>query len=127
MILSFTMSRPVVSRSNTIRGLVRFNFITSSIYYYILLIRKGCLDEPSSLFVKEHWHDEHEDVLVFWLLSWYNDTSTARISQVEDNLIAVQITQDFHQAATLETDADAGTAIFASQNFLGRSREVDVF
>ena len=35
--------------------------------------------------------------------SWYNDTGTARISQVEDNLIAVQITQDFHQAATLET------------------------
>ena len=93
----------------------------------ILLIGKGCLDEPSSLFVKEHWHDEHEDVLVFWLLSWYNDTGTARISQVEDNLIADQNTQDFTQAATLETEADAGTARFASQYFRGRSREIDVF
>ena len=72
------------------------------------------------LVVKEHRHDEHQNIFVLRLFCWYDDSGTAWVCQLDDDVVACEIAQNFHQTASLEADADRRAIVFARQLFLCR-------
>ena len=69
------------------------------------------------LVLQHHWHEEHDDILIFFLLSRNDNTSTAWVSKFEDNVLTGNAVEDINKERTAESDAHS-TAIILAENVL---------
>ena len=60
--------------------------------------------------IEEDIDNEVNYFLVFLGVCWYDDSGTAWVCQLDDDVVAGEIAQDFHQTASLEADAEIGRA-----------------
>lgn len=103
---SFATSMPVVSKSKNMIGLEIFNFIC--------------------LVIKHHRHQKHQEVVVLLLLSRSDDTCTAWISKLEDDVLRSDAVEHVDEEWAIETDAHWRTIVLAHEVLLSACREVDV-
>ena len=74
------------------------------------------------LFIQHHWHEQHEEVLLLFLLSWYDNTGTTWVSQFKHHFLSSHAVEDIHEERTLETDAH-GSAAASAREMTSKPRE----
>ena len=102
---------------------MRKSFIFSIFHFLIFTLSTI---KPAGLIVDQHRHHQHQHILVLRLLRGQHQSGTAGVSQLQDDILAVEVAQNLDERRTLETNAHGLTVVGARHALGSGLREVVV-
>ena len=82
--------------------------------------------ESERLVVKNHRHEQHEDVLALLVGLGENDGGTVRVGDLEENVVRLNVLEDFDKVGGFESDGERVARVLASDGLGSRNALLEI-